>query len=155
MLHFCSGSVFYYTIIACISITHCHCHLQNKLVLFAYETIMYQECQERQVRWDRELVPGKSFPNENGKILKELTWLFFCLFVLLCFFIFQSLSRVSLWPHRLWHTRFPCPSLSPRICSNSCPLSQWCYLILSSSAALFSFCLIFICTQKSFSTDVL
>ena len=96
MLHFCSGSVFYYTIIACISITHCHCHLQNKLVLFAYETIMYQECQERQVRWDRELVPGKSFPNENGKILKELTWLFFCLFVLLCFFIFQSLSRVSL-----------------------------------------------------------
>ena len=85
MLHFYSGSVFYYTIIACISITHSHCHLQNKLVFFAYETIMYQECQERQVRWDRELIPGKSSPNENGRILKELTWLFF-----VCFSVTQS-----------------------------------------------------------------
>ena len=31
--------------------------------------------------------------------------------------------------------------LSPRVCSNSCPLSWWCYLTISSSAALFSFCL--------------
>ena len=29
----------------------------------------------------------------------------------------------------------------PRICSNACPLSQWCYLTISSSAHLFSFCL--------------
>ena len=36
---------------------------------------------------------------------------------------------------------FPCPSLSPRVCSNSCLLSLWCYLTISSSAALFSFCL--------------
>ena len=34
-----------------------------------------------------------------------------------------------------------CPSLSPRLCSNSCPLSQWCYLTISSSATHFSFCL--------------
>ena len=34
-----------------------------------------------------------------------------------------------------------CPSLFPRVCTNSCPLSQWCYLIISSSATLFSFCL--------------
>ena len=33
------------------------------------------------------------------------------------------------------------PPLSPRVCSNSCPLSQRCYLTISSSAALFSFCL--------------
>ena len=32
-------------------------------------------------------------------------------------------------------------SISPRVCSSSCPLSQWCYLITSSSAALFSLCL--------------
>ena len=31
--------------------------------------------------------------------------------------------------------------LSPRVCSNSCPLSWWCYLTISSSAALFSTCL--------------
>ena len=28
------------------------------------------------------------------------------------------------------HTRLPCPSPTPRACSNSCPLSRWCYLIL-------------------------
>ena len=39
----------------------------------------------------------------------------------------------SLWPHGLQHIRLPCPLLSPRVCSNSCPLSWWCslkYLIL-------------------------
>ena len=44
----------------------------------------------------------------------------------------------SLPPHELQHTRLPCPSLSPGVCSNSCPLSWWYYLIISSSAALFS-----------------
>ena len=41
----------------------------------------------------------------------------------------------SLWPHGLQHTRLPCPSPTPRACSNSCPLSQWCHptlLLLSS-----------------------
>ena len=48
----------------------------------------------------------------------------------------------SLRPHGLQHTRLPCPSLSPRMCSNSCPLSQWCYLTISSSATSFSSCLL-------------
>ena len=46
----------------------------------------------------------------------------------------------SWWSHGLQHTRLPCPSLSPRACSNSCPLSRWCYLTISSSVTLF-FCL--------------
>ena len=41
----------------------------------------------------------------------------------------------------LQHTRLPCPSLSPGICSNSCPLSQWCYPTISSSIFPFSSCL--------------
>ena len=45
-----------------------------------------------------------------------------------------------MWPHGLQHARLLCPPLSPRVCSNSCPLSQWCYLTISSSAAPFSFC---------------
>ena len=54
----------------------------------------------------------------------------------------QSLVMYDyLWPHGLQHTRLPCPSLSPRVCSNSWPLSQWCHLTISCSAALFSFCL--------------
>ena len=47
----------------------------------------------------------------------------------------------SLWPHELQHSRLSCLSLSPGICSNSCPLSRWCYLTASSSASSFSFCL--------------
>ena len=47
----------------------------------------------------------------------------------------------SLRSHGLQHARIPCPSQSPRVCSNSCPLSQWCHPTTLSSAALFSFCL--------------
>ena len=32
----------------------------------------------------------------------------------------------SLWPHGLQHTRLPCSSPSPGVCSNSCPLNWWC-----------------------------
>ena len=46
----------------------------------------------------------------------------------------------SLWAHGLQHTRLLCPSLSPGVCSNSCPLSPWCYLTISSVTP-FSFCL--------------
>ena len=37
--------------------------------------------------------------------------------------------------------RLPCPSLSPRVCSDSCLLTQWCYPTISSSVVPFSFCL--------------
>ena len=42
----------------------------------------------------------------------------------------------SLWLHGLEHTRLPCPSLPPKVCWSLCPLSQWCYLTISSSAVL-------------------
>ena len=41
----------------------------------------------------------------------------------------------SLWPRGWQHARPPCPSLSPGVCSDSCPLSQWCCLTILSSAA--------------------
>ena len=44
----------------------------------------------------------------------------------------------SLRPRGLQHTRLPCPSPSPGVCSNSCPLSWWCYLTISSSVSAFS-----------------
>ena len=44
----------------------------------------------------------------------------------------------SMWPHGLHHARLLCPRLSPRFCSNSCPLSPWCYLTISSSVTPFS-----------------
>ena len=47
----------------------------------------------------------------------------------------------SLWPNRVQCVRLPCPSLSPRVCSNACPLSRWCHPIISSSVVPSSFCL--------------
>ena len=44
----------------------------------------------------------------------------------------------SLWPHGLQHARLPCPSLTPRACSNSCLSSQWCHPTISPSASPFS-----------------
>ena len=53
----------------------------------------------------------------------------------------HSVFSDSLWPHGLQHTRPPCPSPTPWVYSNSCSLSQWCHLTISSSAFPFSSCL--------------
>ena len=44
----------------------------------------------------------------------------------------------SLWWHGLQHSRPPCPSPTPRVYSNSCPLSRWCHPTISSSVIPFS-----------------
>ena len=54
-------------------------------------------------------------------------------------FNFSVMSN-SLWPHGLQHARLPCPSPTPRFCSNSCPLSWWCHPTISSCHP-FSSCL--------------
>ena len=53
----------------------------------------------------------------------------------------RSVVSDSLWPLGLQHTRLPCSSPTPRACSNSCPLSQWCYQTISSAVIPFSSCL--------------
>ena len=50
----------------------------------------------------------------------------------------HSVMSDSLWPHGLQHARLPCPSLTPRAYSNSCPSSQWCHPTISSSVVPFS-----------------
>ena len=52
----------------------------------------------------------------------------------------QLLSRVSLRPHESQHARSPCPSLTPRVHSNSSPSSRWCHPAMSSSVIPFSSC---------------
>ena len=60
---------------------------------------------------------------------------------LLCSLQFScSVVSDSLWPHGLQHTRPPCPSPTPRVYSNSCPLSRWCHPTTSSSVVPFSSC---------------
>ena len=45
----------------------------------------------------------------------------------------------TLRPHELQHVKLPCPSLSPRACSNSCPLSQWYHPTISPSVTPISY----------------
>ena len=61
--------------------------------------------------------------------------------------LFCCCSVTKLCPTLQPHGLHPCPSLSPRVCSDSCPLS---YLTISSSASLFSFCLQSFPTSGSF-----
>ena len=53
-------------------------------------------------------------------------------------------SVIKLCPtvlHGLQHARLPCPSPSPRVCSNSGPLGQWCHPTISSFVTPFSYAL--------------
>ena len=59
----------------------------------------------------------------------------------------HSAMSDSLWPHGLQHARLPCPTPSPRTCSNSCLLSLWGHPTISSSVVPLSSC------HQSFSTS--
>ena len=52
----------------------------------------------------------------------------------------RSVVSNSLRPHELQHTRPPCPSPTPRVHPNSCPLSRWCHPAISYSVVPFSSC---------------
>ena len=66
----------------------------------------------------------------NRSLIRHF-WLWLLLFS--CSAVFHSL-----WTHGLQHAGLPYPSPSPRVCSSSYPLSQWCYLTISSSVIPFS-----------------
>ena len=61
-----------------------------------------------------------------------------------------SVVSNSLWPYGLQHSRPPCPLPTPRACSNSCPLSQWCHPTVLSSVIPFSSCLQSFWAPRSF-----
>ena len=57
------------------------------------------------------------------------------------FSLVQSLSCVRLFETPWLHTRLSGPSPAPWVCSNSCPLCQWCHPTILSSIVPFSSCL--------------
>ena len=67
-------------------------------------------------------------------------WLNWSCYPMSLLMLSNSVVSDSLWPHGLQHA-IPCPSPSLRVCTNSCPLSQWCQPTISSSAVPFSSCL--------------
>ena len=62
----------------------------------------------------------------------------------------HSVVSNLLQPHGLKLTRLPCPSPTPKVCSNSCPLSQWCHPTISSPIFFFSSCLQSFQASRSF-----
>ena len=52
----------------------------------------------------------------------------------------RSAVSNSLWPREPQHARPPCPSPTPGVHPNSCPLSQWCHPTISSSVLPFFSC---------------
>ena len=52
-----------------------------------------------------------------------------------------SVVSDSLQPHASQHARPSCPSLTPGVCSNSCPLNRWCYLTITASVITEPSCL--------------
>ena len=62
----------------------------------------------------------------------------------------RSVMSDSLQPHELQHARLPCPSPTPRVHSNSHPLSQWCHPAISSSVVPFSSCPQFLPASEPF-----
>ena len=52
-------------------------------------------------------------------------------------FFQEGVSSGSWQSHGLQHARLPCPSLSPTVCSNSCPLSRWCHSVISKTKSKF------------------
>ena len=59
-----------------------------------------------------------------------------------CSVQFSSVAQLcpTLQPHGLQHAGPPCPSPTPRVYSNSCPLSWWCHPTISCSVVPFSYC---------------
>ena len=89
-----------------------------------------------------------------SKVIKNITYSFLWLPSSLSMHSVQfshSVVSSSLWPHGLWHARLPCPSVSPGVCSNSCPLSKWCHPTISSFVGPFSSCLQSFPASESFS----
>ena len=62
----------------------------------------------------------------------------------------HSFMSNSLWPHESQHTRPPCPSTTPGVYPNPCPLGRWCHPAISSSVVPFSSCSQSLPTSGSF-----
>ena len=74
------------------------------------------------------------------RIIQYFWWEVWYHILWVCMFNHSVVSD-SLHPHGLQHARLPCPLPSPRACSNSYPLSQWCHPTIPFSVIPFSSCL--------------
>ena len=111
----------------CTHLTHkyplqCSC-LENPRDGGAWWAAVYGVAQSR-TRLKR-LSSSSSSRNILHLVLKSTISILY--FLMLFYFCSVAKSCLTLWPHGLQHNRLSYPSPTPGICSNSCPLSPWCY----------------------------
>ena len=100
--------------------------------------------------WEWTVLKGLGESEQEGpryaKKAVKLSWIL-CKYIYFCYAKFllevsvqfsHSVVSDSLWPHGQQHARPPCPSPTPGVYSNSCPLSRWCQTTISSSIVPFS-----------------
>ena len=80
-----------------------------------------------------------AFTSFLRRLIKHFLWSVDYRIFFECMFS-HSIMSDSLWPHGLQLASLPCPSLSLRLCSNSCPSSRWFHPAISSSVVPFSSC---------------
>jgi len=73
-------------------------------------------------------------------VYKQYTYMYMVHYIYISVQFSHSVVSASLRPHELQHARPPCPSPTPRVHSDSRPLSQWCHPDISSSVVPFSSC---------------
>ena len=88
--------------------------------------------------WRKKTCRAKvsSSMGELWELGHQVTSLSLFLLVFCCYSVTKSCS--TLWSRELQHTRLPCLSLAPEVCSNSCSSNQWCHPTISSSVIPFS-----------------
>ena len=94
---------------------------------------MIKKCHKTIITSNFSVLPLQDIPNSKTKMDQR-----FGAHFLSCCSV--SKSCPTLQTHELQHARSPYPSLSPGVCSNSYPLSQWCHPIISSSVSPFPSC---------------
>ena len=84
----------------------------------------------------------------NKMFIYMYIYMYMCIYIYIYIYMKYLLLSFShsvvsdfLKPHGLQHTRLLCPSPTPRVCLNSCPLIWWLHPTVSSSVVAFSSCL--------------
>ena len=86
-----------------------------------------------------KIVTSSCFFKSQSYLVQLLIFLFIII-MQYTYIQFSSVPSDSLRPHEPQHARPLCPSPTPRVYPNSCPLSRWCHPTISSSVIPFSSC---------------
>ena len=118
--------------------------------LTSYQNILHPwECLGCDLFWQKYFQKEATLQLKPASVLLAWQWFLnlewvsgsFYLRALFSMLLFsRSVMSTSLQPHGWQLSRLPCPSLSPRVCSNSYPLSRWCHPTISASVIPVSFC---------------